>query len=131
MPTFSDPAAGGDKLPLTELIGRLLLFDVQGIESDIVTAYGVTDAVKADVACLDGPQKGHRWEGTLVFPRVLRGQLAPRIGEMVLGRLGQGVAKPGQSAPWTLAAATDEDRATAGRYLEYAAAQSAAQEEPF
>lgn len=130
MPTFSDPATA-DRLPLDDLKGRLLLFVVHAVESGINTAFGETDAVRCDVVCLDGGDKGHRWDNTLIFPRVLRGQLSPRVGEMVLGRLGHGVAKPGQSPPWTLTAASDDDKVTASRYLEYAAAQTAAQEEPF
>jgi hypothetical protein len=50
---------------------------------------------------------------------------------MVLGRLGQGVAKPGQSAPWTLTPASDADKVTAGKYLEHVAAAATAAEEPF
>jgi len=118
MASFNDPSTGGgDKLPLSDLDGALLLFTVKSVETGIQTTYGVTDAVKADVAVLDGPHKADTYTDTLVFPRMLRSALAPNVGSMVLGRLGKGTPKPGQSAPWVLAAGTDEDRATGERYL--------------
>jgi hypothetical protein len=116
--TFADPSTGsGEKLPLTELNGSLLLFTVKSVETDIKTAFGTTDAVKADVAVLDGPHKAETFEDTLVFPKILRSALAPNVGEMVIGRLGQGSAKPGQSPPWVLAAASDEEKAIGTAYL--------------
>jgi hypothetical protein len=118
---FNDPSSGGDKLPLADLNGSLLLFTVKGVEKDIATQFGTTDAVKADVAVLDGPSKAEVFEDALVFPRVLRSALAPNVGAMVLGRLGKGTAKPGQSAPWVLAAGTDEDKAVGERYLAHVA----------
>ncbi len=121
---FNDPSAGGDKLPLGDLLGALLLFTVKSVEKDITTSFGVTDAVKADVAVLDGPHKGDTYDDTLVFPRVLKSALAPSVGGMVLGRLGQGTAKPGQSPPWILAAGTDDDKTTGEKYLAYVATTS-------
>jgi len=50
---------------------------------------------------------------------------------MVLGRLGKGNAKPGQNPPWTLAPATDADKAVGERYLAYAAQQKVEEEAPF
>lgn len=117
MTTFNDPSQGGDKLPLDELNGALLLFTVKSVEQGINTSYGVTDAVKADVAALDGTRKGDTFEDALIFPRVLRSALAPNVGTMVLGRLGKGTAKPGQSAPWVLTAANNDEKATAEKYL--------------
>ncbi len=55
----------------------------------------------------------------LIFPRVLQSQLRAYIGtgKGALGRLGKGVAKAGQSAPWQLDTPTDADKATARAYL--------------
>jgi hypothetical protein len=58
-----------------------------------------------------------------VFPKVLASQLRSSVGGKVIGRLGQGIAKPGQSAPWTLNAATDADKETGRKYLAYIATQ--------
>jgi len=43
----------------------------------------------------------------------LRSALKPNIGKSVLARLGQGVAKPGKSAPWILIDATADEEAVA------------------
>jgi hypothetical protein len=45
--------------------------------------------------------------------------LKPNIGKSVLARIGQGVAKPGKSAPWILVNAADnaDDVAKATAYL--------------
>jgi hypothetical protein len=118
---FNDPGTGGDKLPLDELNGSLLLITVHEVVKDIPTSFGDTDAIRADVAALDGPLKASEYADTLIFPRVLQSQLRGSVGSMVIGRLGQGVKKPGQSPPWTLSAATDAEKATGERYLEHIA----------
>lgn len=111
------------------LNGRLLLIRPKSVETDVKTSLGDKDAVRADVIVLDGPEVGEEHSDTLVFPRVLIGQLRSKIGEQVLGRLGQGVAKPGQNAPWLLAEATPADVKVGTQYL--AGALSSADEPPF
>lgn len=130
MTEFNDPASG-DKLPLADLEGALLLFDVLEQRAEMQTSFGPASPIAANVAVLDGTHKGDTYDDALVFPRVLQGQLRPSIGGKVLGRLGKGQAKPGQSAPWTLSAPTDDDKAVARKYVAYVEAQTAAQEEPF
>jgi hypothetical protein len=57
---------------------------------------------------------------------VLCSQLAPSAGgKPVLGRLGRGTAKPGQSAPWMLTAPTEADIAVAQKFDAYKATQVA------
>lgn len=134
--SFNDPASGGG-LDLGELNGSLLLFTVHKVEEDIPTTFGPKDAVRADVAVLDGEHKGDTYPDTLVFPLVLQNQLRQSVGgSMVLGRLGQGNAKPGQKPPWTLTAASDDEKATGEKYLAYVASQTpmeepAEEEQPF
>jgi len=128
---FKDPSAGGDRLVYVELEGALLLVTVKAQEHGIETSYGTADPVRADVVVLDGPRKGDEYHDTLIFPKLLISQLRSNEGEMVLGRLGRGTAKPGQSAPWTLAPATEADRAVGERYLAYAAARAVEEEAPF
>ena len=119
---FNDPASGsGDKLPLNDLNGDLLLFTVHELVHDIPTKFGISDAIRADVAVLDGHLKGETYNDTLIFPRVLRSQLRDSIGETVLGRLGQGEAKGGQDPPWLLFAASDDEKLTGERYLAHIA----------
>jgi hypothetical protein len=111
-------------MDLKELLGSLLLIKVNEIVTGIQTSFGPSDAIRADVATLDGDSKGKTFDDTLIFPKVLQGQLRSNVGKRVLGRLGQGVAKPGQSAPWTLAAPTPEDIAIAQKYDAYITSQS-------
>lgn len=99
------------------LKGSLLLFKVHGIENGIKTVHGEAQAARADVIVLDGADADTVYTDTLVFPKVLISQVKPSVGSMVLGRLGQGKAKPGQSAPWTLAEATEADKVLAREYL--------------
>lgn len=47
------------------------------------------------------------------FNVALRNALKPLIGNKVLGRIGQGVAKPGKNAPWILLDATGDATAVA------------------
>ncbi len=124
--SFNDPGSGGgDKLPLNDLNGDLLLFTVHELVHEIPTKFGVSDAVRADVAVLDGPSKGATYNDTLIFPRVLRSQLRDSVGEMVLGRLGQGEAKGGQDPPWLLFTASDDEKTIGTRYLAYVEQQQA------
>jgi hypothetical protein len=114
---FNDPSTATG-IDWKELHGSLLLFKVHGQEVGIKTVHGDSNAIRADVHVLDGDKDGEVFTDTLVFPKVLQSQLKPSIGGMVLGRLGQGHKKPGQSPPWTLAAATDADKATGRTYYE-------------
>src|SRR5690606_13147840 len=92
----------------------------------IKTAFGEADAVRADVTVLDGPQAGTEYLDTLIFPKMLAGQLkgTAGTGQLVLGRLTTGVAKPNQSPPWLLAEATPEDQQLGERYLASRAPQT-------
>lgn len=115
---FDTPAPPGSGIDWKSLFGALLIIDVHGTKSGIQTVHGPSDAVQATVTVVDGPTAGAVHTDTLVFPRVLQGQLGSKIGKRVLGRLTQGVAKPGQSAPWMLdGEATEGDMAAAGAVL--------------
>lgn len=100
-----------------DLKGSLLLFKVHAVESGIKTVHGDAQAVRADVIVLDGDQADTVYADTLVFPKVLISQVKPRVGGMVLGRLGQGQAKPGQSKPWVLSEATEADKGVARAHI--------------
>lgn len=97
--------------------GRLMLIEPHAVETGVKTSLGEKDAVRADVTIIDadgGPQEFH---DTLIFPRVLMSQTRSMIGKKVLGRLGQGQAKPGQNAPWRLEDPTDADIAAGTAYV--------------
>jgi hypothetical protein len=116
-PAFGAPAPPGATIDYKELNGSLLLITVLGVEKDVATSLGAKDAIRADMVVLDGPNTGDEHPGTLIFPRVLQSQLRSKVGQRILGRLGQGTAKPGQSAPWLLNEADDGDKATAMAWL--------------
>ena len=106
---FANPAPAGGGIDYAELNGRLLLIEPHSLEVGVRTSLGDKDAVRADVTVLDGTDPGTQHPDTLIFPKVLIGQLRSRLGQKVIGRLGQGVAKPGQNAPWLLHEATADD----------------------
>ena len=118
------PAPGsGDKLDLSTVIGALLYIKVLKCEPQEST-FGVADVIIADVAILDGPNKGTVYENHWFWGKVIANQLAAFVGKddpTVCGRLGQGQAKPGKSAPWVLNAATPADEAIGRKYEAYAA----------
>jgi hypothetical protein len=115
---FDDPASAS-ALDLEGLIGRLLLVQPSRVETGVKTTLGEKDATVVDLHVIDGPNSGEVHDEAFVWPRVLQAQLRPKVGtgRYVLGRLGKGVAKPGQNAPWKLADATDDDKELARKYL--------------
>lgn len=113
---FATPAAAGG-VSWEDLDGRLLLIEPLSQEHGISTVHGEKDAIRANVTVLDGDTPDEKFEDTLVFPLVLQGQLRPRIGQKVLGRLGKGVGKPGQKPPWKLAEATEAEIQVGTAYL--------------
>lgn len=113
---FATPAQPGG-VDWQPLMGSLLLIEPMSNETGIATVHGPANAVRASVAVLDGAHAGTTHEDALVFPKVLQGQLRTRIGQKVLGRLSQGLAKAGQTAPWLLQEATPADIDVARRWL--------------
>ena len=114
---FATPAASSG-FTFEDHSGALLIVEVLAVETDIPTTFGDKDAVRANITVVDGDHEGDVYNDTLVFPRVLIGQLRSNIGEQVLGRLGQGNAKPGQKPPWRLEDPTPADVALAEKYVE-------------
>lgn len=97
--------------------GALLMFTVHEYVEQVSTQYGDSTAVRADVVVLDGEHVGTKVTDTMVFPKVLQSQIKRQVGGKVLGRLGQGDKKPGQSAPWKLSEATEADKDIARKYV--------------
>ena len=134
---MNHPAApgSGDKLDLSSVNGNLLYITVRERKVGIETSFGVTDAIACDVAVLDGPHKAEVYNDTLIFPKVLASQLAAFVGKadpVVVGRLGQGTAKVGKSAPWLLNPPTQADITVAEKYVAHIATLAAVDvESPF
>lgn len=135
MTTFDDlfdtPGAPGGGITLKDHIGDLFLITVHSFESQIPTSAGVSDAIRADVVILDGPHAGDEHRDVLLFGKVLVSQLKRSIGRRVLGRVAQGIAKPGKSAPWQIEEATDADKAKATQFLSGARSQRGNDAPPF
>jgi len=123
---FDSPASGAK---ITTFEGMLLLLSPTEYREGIATSFGPADAVVTEVAVLDGDYVGEKHAGVMVFQKALMGQLRPKVGtgRMVLGRLGRGVAKTGQSAPWILQDPTDADKDAARKHL---AAVAVAEDKP-
>jgi hypothetical protein len=98
MNEFAPPAASGG-IEMSDHHGHLVVIDVHGFEPGVATSNGVRDAVRVTFHDVTISQTT---EDTLLFQRVLVNSLRPRVGQKVLGVIGQGMAKPGQNAPWTL-----------------------------
>lgn len=111
---FSAPASTSG-IEWKTALGHLLLVSPLSVEEKVNTSLGEKDAIRADIVDLD---QGETYTDVLVFPRVLQGQLRPKIGGKVLGRLGQGAAKPGQSAPWVLQDFSPDDAKKASAWIE-------------
>ena len=112
MSMFTAPAAGGgsDVRP-ADLEGHLLNVEPLEYCESIPTSMGDKDAVRVT---LHDVTDSATFNDVLWFPKVLVGSLKGRIGQKVLGVLGKGTAKPGQSAPWILIdASTEADAVTA------------------
>lgn len=115
---FASPSAPGGGFSWKDHKGKLLLIealeDVQGVQ----TSFGEANAVRANIVVIDGDDGPEEHFDVLTFPRVLQSQLRKQIGgKKVLGRLGSGTAKPGQSAPHLIEEASAEDVAKARAYL--------------
>lgn len=100
-----------------DLKDSLVLVKVHEVIASMTTVHGESSAVRADVIVLDGDNAGDEYNDTLIFPKVLQSQVKSKVGGMVLGRLGQGEAKKGQSAPWKLAPNTEADAKVARDYI--------------
>lgn len=114
---FQQPSQAGDKVPMAELTGALVLIRVTGHRTGIATSFGEKDAIECDVHVLDGKHGGEVFDNALLFQGALIGALKPAAGgDPVLARVGVGTAKAGQNAPYILLPFTDADAAVAGPY---------------
>lgn len=127
---FQQPSSG-DMFKAADHVARLLLIEVREFVTDFPTAMGASDVVRADVTVLDAPDGPDVYENTVVFGRVLVGTLKGAVGgQPVLGRLAQGTAKPGQSAPYILNPFNDLEAQVAEAYVKSRATSSFAQAAP-
>jgi hypothetical protein len=113
---FSSPSSGEVCKP-ADVNGHLLIIRPTDIRRDVPTAYGTSDAIVIDLVDLNDADRttgeiGRIYRSVLWFPVGLVNGLRDKVGQLVLAWMGQGTAKPGQSAPWTLIPATGDAAAT-------------------
>ena len=117
MASSPEPSPGGDKWDRPAHLDHLHLFLAdEFVAKQVDTSFGETAAVHVDhVVCVDDREI---WADLLIFGAALVPRLDGCDPYVVVGRLGQGLAKEGRSAPWTLDDPTDADLETAERFLE-------------
>lgn len=105
MTSFAQPT-GGDGFPIGEHLDHLVIYTPKEYQKDVPTTFGDKDAVLADVACVDCEEE---WNDALAFQGRIISVTKNRIGELVLGRIGQVATRPGQNPAWVLSPFSDED----------------------
>ena len=125
MEAFASPAAASAGPKPADLQGQLLIFKPIEYRQGIETVNGPADAISCDVTNLDTNEEH---SDVLFFNIAIRNALRPLIGQRVLGRISQGVAKPGKTAPWIIVDASADPAAIAkaSAYKPGAAAPAAA-----
>jgi hypothetical protein len=103
--SFEAPATASIGPKPAELQGHLLIIKPIEYRTGIVTSLGDAEAISCDVVDLDTSEE---FTDVLFFNAALRTGLRSKIGSQVLTRIGQGIAKPGKSAPWILLDATTD-----------------------
>lgn len=126
---FAAPSSSSG-IDLGSLKGALLIVEVLGVEDHVPTVHTQagekSPAVRATVSVVDGARKGDEYVDVLLFPKVLQSQLKTNVGRKVLGRLTQGLPKPGKNAAWELAPATPDDVQAARTFVSQRTMTSAA-----
>ena len=107
---FTAPVSNSEGVKVADLNGHLLIVTPIEYKTGINTVNGITDAVEVHVVDLDTNEEHN---SLLWFNVALRNALKPLIGNKVLGRIGQGAAKPGKNPPWLLIDATGDADAVA------------------
>lgn len=116
MEAFASPAAASAGPKPADLQGQLCIFKPIEYRSSIETVNGPADAISCDLINLD---TNTEHSDVLFFNIAIRNALRPLIGQRVLGRIQQGVAKPGKTAPWIIADAS-ADAASIAKASSYA-----------
>lgn len=112
---FGAPAAPSAGIQWKDFNGALFVIEPLEAIDSIKTAFDkpgeTSTAVRANVHRITGAETSEDYLDTLIFPKILQSQVKKYIGtgDSAYGRLVQGQAKPGQSAPWMLDDPTAED----------------------
>lgn len=119
-PLEFDTPGSGELFRNEEHVGELVVVKVLGTEDGVVTENGVADCIRADVTVInrDG-SVGGEYLDTLLFGKVIYGQLKRKAGRTVLGVfIGEpGVKRNGKNVPYTLDPASPEQTELAVRAM--------------
>ena len=116
-PRFSKPGAmNAEGYRHKDHKGHLVIAEAPIERQPVTTQHGEADvAVPHRLHCVDCAQL---WNEPWIFGMVIVNQLTTGANADMLGRIGQGDAKAGRSAPWVLEDATEADEAVAVTYLD-------------
>lgn len=124
---FGDPSQG-DQFKNAEHLGELVAF-VSPSRVMVTTVHGEQEStVCRYIVVLDGPDKGTVFDNSIVFGNLGRDAWSNGSHKVVIGRVAQGQAKPGQSAPFILQPAEADERQVAGKWFDENAAVNPAGE---
>lgn len=107
---FEAPSTATESIKVADLNGKLLIIEPVEFKTGITTVHGDADAIEVNIINLDDNTEHNN---VLFFNVALKNSLKSKVGHKVLARIGQGVAKPGKSAPWILLDATGDAVAVA------------------
>lgn len=95
---FVAPAVQSNNPKVADLANALIVVEPLEYKANIETVHGPSDAVSARVINVDS---GETHDDMLFFNVALKGAFKNYVGQQLIGRIQQGVAKtPGKSAPW-------------------------------
>ena len=123
---FGDPTGPGDLFNARDHMGRLVAF-VQPTREDVSTKFGDDEATRVRyVVILDGDDAGKTLDGSLIFGNLGLNAWANGDHAIVLGRINQSEAKPGQNPAYILDPADDAEKDTAKAWFDAYATLNAA-----
>ena len=108
---FDAPTMGSsNSVRPADLEGHVLVVQPLEYVNSISTSFGEKDAIRVNVHDISD-KESH--DDVLFFGTALIGSLKRDIGKTLLGKMGKGEAKAGQSAPWILIDLTSNEKAVA------------------
>lgn len=105
---FDAPSQGGGSLKAADVEGHVLVVEPSEYVASIATSFGEKDAIRVSVHDITTSETHN---DVLLFGSALISSLKGQIGKRVLGVMGKGTAKAGQSAPWVLIDASQDPNA--------------------
>lgn len=121
---LSKPAVGSG-IRLADHVGDLIVFIGCTLEAEVQTTFGNSNAARVAISVpLDGDKAGEVYYDSLLFGKAIVPALTQADSDIVVGRLGQAQAKPGQNPAYILEEPTDDEVAAVVTWLEENVAES-------